>query len=133
MSEQMAVAIYWGVFFVLVGVLYFIKHWTKFSTAFNAWFADLIDLKYKSDPKIRGKDFIGATLPFGVGDSKFAARTSGLYHCTFKADPPDDVAVVQIYNPRDERWIKINRFEAHCLGQKKSEGPYKNVPIVGEW
>jgi len=38
--------------------------------------------------------------------------------------------VVQVKNPRTERYVKIDRTEGKILSQKKSEGPYKDVPIA---
>lgn len=38
--------------------------------------------------------------------------------------------LVQIRNPHSGLYVKINRTEGTIVGHKKSEGPYKNVPIV---
>ncbi len=39
-------------------------------------------------------------------------------------------AVVQVKNPRTDRYVKINRAEGRIVSHKKSPGPYKNVPIA---
>ena len=39
--------------------------------------------------------------------------------------------IVQVKNPRSGRYIRINRHTGQ-LWHKKSDGPYKNVPIVTE-
>jgi hypothetical protein len=38
--------------------------------------------------------------------------------------------VVQVKNPKTGRYVKIDRSEGKIIGHKKSEGPYKNVPIA---
>jgi len=38
--------------------------------------------------------------------------------------------IVQAKNPRTGRYIKINRSTARIINIKKSEGPYKGVPII---
>jgi hypothetical protein len=38
--------------------------------------------------------------------------------------------VVQIKNPRTGRYVRIDRSKGRIVGHKKSEGPYKNVPIA---
>ena len=38
--------------------------------------------------------------------------------------------VVQVRNPRSGRYVKIDRSEGRILDHKKSEGPYKNVPVA---
>jgi hypothetical protein len=38
--------------------------------------------------------------------------------------------VVQVKNPRSGRYVKIDRREGKILDHKKSEGPYKNVPVA---
>jgi hypothetical protein len=38
--------------------------------------------------------------------------------------------VVQVKNPRSGRYVKIDRSEGKILDYKKSEGPYKNVPVA---
>lgn len=41
-----------------------------------------------------------------------------------------EAAVVQVKNPRTDRYVKINRAEGRIVSHKKSPGPYKNVPIA---
>lgn len=38
--------------------------------------------------------------------------------------------VVQVKNPKTNRYVKIDRSKGKILDHKKSEGPYKNVPIA---
>jgi len=38
--------------------------------------------------------------------------------------------VVQVRNPRSGRYVKIDRGEGRILDHKKSDGPYKNVPVA---
>ena len=38
--------------------------------------------------------------------------------------------IVQTKNPRTGHYVKIDRSEWRILGYKKSEGPYKGVPIA---
>jgi hypothetical protein len=38
--------------------------------------------------------------------------------------------VVQVKNPKSGRYVKVDRSAGKILAYKKSEGPYKNVPIA---
>jgi len=38
--------------------------------------------------------------------------------------------VVQIKNPKSGRYVKINRSKGKIISHKKSEGPYKGVPVA---
>ncbi len=38
--------------------------------------------------------------------------------------------VVQIKNPKSGRYVKIDRSKGRIIDHKKSDGPYKNVPIA---
>ena len=38
--------------------------------------------------------------------------------------------IVQVKNPKSNRYIKIDRDAGMIIGYKKSEGPYKNIPIA---
>jgi hypothetical protein len=38
--------------------------------------------------------------------------------------------VVQVKNPKSGRYVKIDRAAGKILAHKKSEGPYKNVPVA---
>ncbi len=38
--------------------------------------------------------------------------------------------LVQVKNPRTERYIKIDRSVGQIVSHKKSSGPYKDVPIA---
>ncbi len=40
------------------------------------------------------------------------------------------VDVVQVKNPRTGRYVKINRSAGKIVSHKKSDGPYKGVPIA---
>jgi hypothetical protein len=38
--------------------------------------------------------------------------------------------IVQTKNPKTNRYVKIDRSAGKILAHKKSQGPYKNVPIA---
>ena len=38
--------------------------------------------------------------------------------------------VVQVKNPRTNRYVKIDRDAGRIVSTKKTEGPYKNVPVA---
>lgn len=38
--------------------------------------------------------------------------------------------VVQVKNPRSGHYVKIDRTEGRIIAHKKSDGPYKGVPIA---
>ena len=38
--------------------------------------------------------------------------------------------VVQVKNPRTNRYVKIDRSAGKIVSHKKSEGPYKNIPVA---
>jgi hypothetical protein len=38
--------------------------------------------------------------------------------------------VVQVKNPRSGHYVKIDRAQGRILDYKKSDGPYKGVPIA---
>ncbi len=38
--------------------------------------------------------------------------------------------VVQVKNPRTGHYVKIDRTEGKIISHKKSEGPYKGVPVA---
>ncbi len=38
--------------------------------------------------------------------------------------------IVQVKNPVTQRYVKIDRTEGRILSHKKSEGPYKGVPVA---
>lgn len=38
--------------------------------------------------------------------------------------------IVQVKNPKSGKYVKIDRTEGKIIDHKKSEGPYKNVPIA---
>ena len=38
--------------------------------------------------------------------------------------------LVQIKNPKSGRYVKIDRTSGRILDHKKSEGPYKGIPIA---
>lgn len=38
--------------------------------------------------------------------------------------------IVQVKNPRTNRYVKIDRDQGKIIGHKKSEGKYKDVPIA---
>jgi hypothetical protein len=44
------------------------------------------------------------------------------------ADKKKDI--IQTRNPKSDRYVKIDRSAGKIIAHKKSEGPYKNVPIA---
>lgn len=36
--------------------------------------------------------------------------------------------VVQVFNPRTERWVKIDKDTGNIVAHKKTKGEYKNIP-----
>jgi len=38
--------------------------------------------------------------------------------------------VVQVKNPRTGHYVKIDRSAGKIVSHKKSEGPYRNVPVA---
>ncbi len=38
--------------------------------------------------------------------------------------------VVQIKNPKTKRYVKIDRAKGKIMSHKKSDGPYKNIPVA---
>lgn len=38
--------------------------------------------------------------------------------------------IVQTKNPRTGKYVKIDREKGKILSNKKSEGPYKGVPVI---
>jgi len=38
--------------------------------------------------------------------------------------------VVQVKNPRTNRYVKIDRGAGKIVASKKTSGPYKNVPVA---
>lgn len=38
--------------------------------------------------------------------------------------------MVQVKNPKTERYVKIDRTEGRIVSEKKSPGPYSGVPVA---
>lgn len=38
--------------------------------------------------------------------------------------------VVQVKNPKTDRYVKIDRIAGRIVGHKPTRGPYKNVPVA---
>lgn len=38
--------------------------------------------------------------------------------------------VVQVKNPRTDRYVKIDRSVGRIIDHKKSAGPYKDIPVA---
>lgn len=38
--------------------------------------------------------------------------------------------IVQVKNPKTERYVKIDRTEGKIISNKQSPGPYKDVPVA---
>jgi len=52
------------------------------------------------------------------------------FNKTYRGAMPKKDDIVQVRNPRSGRYVKINRTEGQIVSHKKSEGPYKNVPVA---
>jgi len=44
--------------------------------------------------------------------------------------PKEKSDIVQVKNPRTNRYVKIDRTKGRILAHKKSDGPYKGVPVA---
>lgn len=49
---------------------------------------------------------------------------------TSKTTSSDKHDIVQLKNPKTERYVKIDRTEGKIVSHKKSPGPYKNIPVA---
>ena len=38
--------------------------------------------------------------------------------------------IVQVRNPKTDRYVKVDRDVGRILAEKKSPGPYKDIPVV---
>jgi hypothetical protein len=38
--------------------------------------------------------------------------------------------IVQLFNPRIKRYVKVDRVNAKILKVKKTNGPFKNIQII---
>ncbi len=38
--------------------------------------------------------------------------------------------LVQVKNPRTDRYVKIDRSKGKIVAHKKSTGPYKDIPVA---
>jgi len=38
--------------------------------------------------------------------------------------------IVQVKNPKTDRYVKLDRDAGKIIDHKKSPGPYKNIPIA---
>ena len=38
--------------------------------------------------------------------------------------------IVQVKNPRTERYVKIDRTDGKIIAHKSSDGPYKGIPVA---
>lgn len=43
---------------------------------------------------------------------------------------PTKKSIVQTRNPRTGKYVKIDTSKGKILSNKKSEGPYKGVPVI---
>ncbi len=49
---------------------------------------------------------------------------------TSSGSNPKPKDVVQVKNPRTERYVKIDRTAGRIISHKSSPGPYQNVPVA---
>lgn len=40
--------------------------------------------------------------------------------------------IVQVKNPKTDRYVKIDRDVGLIIARKKTPGPYKNIPVAGK-
>ena len=40
--------------------------------------------------------------------------------------------IVQTKNPKSNRYVKLDLNKGEIISHKKSEGPYKNIPIINK-
>ncbi|HHW27265.1 MAG TPA: hypothetical protein GXX23_08010 [Firmicutes bacterium] len=40
--------------------------------------------------------------------------------------------IVQVKNPKTDRYVKIDREAGRIVAHKKTPGPYKNIPVAGK-
>lgn len=59
--------------------------------------------------------------------SGIAASEIGMTKSTTTTERRD---IVQVKNPRTGHYVKIDRAEGRILAHKKSEGPYKGLPVA---
>jgi hypothetical protein len=65
-------------------------------------------------------------LPFSAPN-----RANYSSHMTNKNLPPQPKNdIVQVKNPKTGHYVKIDRSAGRILDQKKSDGPYKGIPVA---
>lgn len=89
--------------------------------------------------------FDDATTQTGVGSGSGLALASVIFQTPTRlwnghrretpsaridSDMPKKRDIVQVRNPRSDRFVKIDRAAGTIVDYKKSSGPYKNVPIA---
>jgi hypothetical protein len=55
---------------------------------------------------------------------------AGEYHQPESCGMAAKKDIVQIKNPRSNRYVKIDRAAGKIIAHKTTQGPYKNVPII---
>ena len=51
-------------------------------------------------------------------------------HDGIKPMPTKQHDIVQVKNPRSGHYVKIDRTAGRIVAHKKSDGPYKNIPVA---
>lgn len=74
----------------------------------------------------------GSSLPLRpqVGPTKLGVRPTVRKRPSMASKKKNESDIVQVKNPRSGKYVKIDRAEGKILDHKKSEGPYKNVPVA---
>jgi hypothetical protein len=49
---------------------------------------------------------------------------------TMKPTPTGKHDIVQVRNPKTERYVKIDRTAGKIISHKSTKGPYKSVPVA---
>ncbi len=68
-----------------------------------------------------------ASREFVAGTIDVRTRLTEWYHWQMATKKRD---VVQVKNPRTDRYVKIDRSAGKIIAHKKSPGRYKDVPVA---
>lgn len=71
------------------------------------------------------KSFFGLVITSVIEYNNIKRNVSGRLNVMGKKKD-----IVQVRNPKSGHYVKIDRDEGKIIGHKKSEGPYKDVPIA---
>lgn len=102
-----------------------------------------IDIKISNDVyTINLKGFVGEVEKFMKGKLKENKKRTIKSHPKSTPESMEQAKkaveavckdLIQIRNPRLDRYVKINRREGLIISTKKSPGPYKGIPIIKKY